>query len=361
MKNKWLAGLFLVVVVLSLLPLASAKMEGAEGKEKVTTMTEGKTAAVQDIKEEIKQLKEQEKEIKTEAKEKIKEIRKSKEELRTQAKERIKEVKDKIEQVKEQYKTLKDDYKSKKEEYQQERESLKETKEKAGCKEDTDECKGKKIEHQKGVRQHLLNTNAMITKSLEKLLNQVETSPVLTDAEKEEALTSLNQVKEKIIAEQQKLETMGENASNAELKAGIKELKELWIEVKKEEKKMIVLLINSRLGNSVEKHQEYANAMQMRIENLEKENIDATELKNLLNKFNESTVDLKENYAEAKKAWERSTGSNDELILKETKGAQDKVKDELKKTKALLRDFLSKYKELKPKAGKETAPVTIPA
>ena len=261
-----------------------------------------------------------------------------------EAKEQIKEARETGEQLKEQYKTQKKE--------------LKEIKEKVTkCKENTEDCKKNKENWGKGVKQHLLNTNQLISDSLSRLKERVQDSNILSEEDKTESLAKIDELEAKLTAEMEKVNAMADTATKEELKAAVKELKDLWQEVRSEQRKILTNLVRGNLENLVEKHDEYSNSMEARIQELRAQGVDVSELKVLQQKFAEQMDNLKADTEAARNAWiEAKAKETFAEASNYVHQAQQKVKEGLTATKETLREFMKKYRELKAalKASEET-------
>ena len=165
----------------------------------------------------------------------------------------------------------------------------------------------------------------------------------MTEEEKTQALDSITKLEEKLTAEKLRVETLAENATAEEIRAMSKELKDTWTEVRREQRWIITQLINSRQDNLVEKHTEYYNAMQMRIDSLKKQNVETNALEQLAAKFKEQVDELKADHQTMEELWKQV---KDRESLIEVHEAQQEVRDDIVAAKTTLREFLSKYKEL---------------
>lgn len=201
-------------------------------------------------------------------------------------KERVQKVRQNLEEVKAQYKEAKERYSQAKELYETEKAKFKETKEKAKrCLSDSEDCKVKKTELKKGVAQHLLKTNDLIARSLEKLTDRVQNSNALTEEQKAEALASIEELETTLAAEKDRVNALAVNATNAELREAIQNLKHVWQDVRKEQRKIVSLLISAKLENMSEKLAQYSTSMQQSIDQLKAAGKDTTELEALYADF----------------------------------------------------------------------------
>ncbi len=256
-------------------------------------------------------------------------------------------TKAKLDVTRERYMTAKQKYNDAKEKYQEHKSNLLQIRENVkDCKEDG-ECEIIKKNLRVGVKNHLEKTGDVILRSLDKLKSQVEDSVAMTDDEKEEALGNLAEKEESLVALMDEIKSMSEDATAEELREAIKKLKTQWNDIKKEQKWIITQLINNRLSNVVDKHEEYYNAMEMRYSALEEKGAseeDLTDLKEIMDQFKAEVAELNDEQEEATEAWKNAKSSTE--ALEKAKSEQQDVREQMKVTKEVLREFTAKFREI---------------
>lgn len=351
MKNlaKILALAVLAIFILSIPAALAENGNGVEGVEKAKLGSEIK---------DIKVTENVAKEAKTGLVKDIKEAKAEAKSLVEKAKENILDKKS-YELLKERHETVKKAYDEQKEKVKTAREESK------TCKDDSEKCTSKKTELKTGVKNHLVKTIELIQNSFERLNSKVQDSKVMTEEEKVSALAMIKENQDKLNAEMEKLNALSENATNEELRTAIKEVKELWQEANRAERYLITQLVNNKLENLVEKHNEYYNAMQMRIKSLADagQNVDA--LNAVAEKFKAASDKLAADNKLAEEKWLEARTEKTREALEIAHQAQRVVREDLKETKKLIREFLvqfkEQYKELKAenKAAKEAETETV--
>ena len=131
----------------------------------------------------------------------------------------------------------------------------------------------------------MLKTNELIVRSLEKLTDRVQNSNALTEEQRMEALASITELETSLTAEKDRVTALAETATNAELRESIKSLKHLWQEVRTEQRKIVSLMVSSKLENMSEKLSQFGASMQQSIDRLKAEGQDTTELEALYVEF----------------------------------------------------------------------------
>ncbi len=283
-------------------------------------------------------------------KEKISELKEKNKEMKEDFKNSKEMMK---EQIKESKEMMKEERKQDREELQTERGKYRDEKkhlldlhaEARSCDKTTDDCKAKKTEVKKGVKQHLANTVDLIDNSLARLKERVTESKILSDADKQSALAQIDELEKKLTAEKDKVVALGDNVTNEELRGAVKELKGLWQDVSKLQRRLVADLVSSQLTHLAEKHKEYGNSLEARIAELQAKGADVTKLQTLLNEFKDEQTQLDKDQAILKEKWAQVDEGKDAQGL--WHDAQSDVRDDMHKTQETLRSFLAEYRELK--------------
>ena len=276
-----------------------------------------------------------------------------------QAKKVLADTKNGLKLTRERLRLLKTKHLEAKEKFQEQKQNVLRIRDRVkACQEDSEECQKNKKDLKVGVKNHLVKTSDLILRSLEKLVDQIENAKNLTDEEKEEALAKVTSMEEELTAKKTELEALGGDVTAEEIRAGIKELKELWNRIRKEQRWIVTQLINNKMGNVVDKHDQFYNAMEMRISSLEEKGVseaDLADVKRIADKFKEAVENLKADQEEAEAAW--ADAKSDPEALELAKEKQKVVREDMKETKDLLREFVKAFNEAKPKKedlGEET-------
>lgn len=319
----------LAIFMLSILPVALAEEETGTGVEDVPAVD-----GTEDVLEEPVKGKEN----KVPPKKQVN--------IKQKSKKFLEETKEKIRNNRERYNKLKEKQKEAKQFVEKHRERLNELKGKVNkC--EGDDCKEFKKNLKVGVKNHLVKTSDLIARSVEKLLDRIENSNVMTDEEKEEALVKVRALEEKLSAKKDEIEAMADEATAAEIRGKIKELKDLWNEIRKEQRWIITQLINNKMGNLADKHDEFYNSMQMRISNLKEKGATDEQLekvRTIAEEFKVAVDKLKADQEAADAAWENSKVSKERL--EDAKEKQIVVRKDLRETKELLREFVKEFKSI---------------
>lgn len=258
--------------------------------------------------------------------------------------ENIKDKKEMLKEVKETFKEKKELYQEAKQAFQEKKEQLSELKDKARCKEESVDCNSKKKDLRKGVRDHLVKMVELIDSSLAKLQDLVTSSKVLTEEERQEALDKIAVLEEKLTAKKKELEALADTMTNEELRTQIRELKDLWHQVRKEQRWIVTQLINSKLDNLVDIYANYGERAEAQIAKLKEQGADVTSLQELLVKYNTKMEELKLAQTDARIAW-MDAKSNPEALDK-AKELQKLFREKAKETKTVLRELLRQIKEV---------------
>ncbi len=263
----------------------------------------------------------------------------------------IDQARERVEEIREQLREKKERYQEALETLREKKEQLKELREKARCKDESEDCRGKKLDLKKGVREHLIKTIELIDRSLEKLQDRVENSKVLSEEEKQDALQRIAELEKQLEEKKAELEVLSETATNKELRTYIRELKDLWHTVRKEQRWIVAQLTNSKQDNLVGIYIRYGDRAEVQIAKLAKQGAAVAQLEELLAKYRESVEELKVAQADAKAAWLEAKSSPE--ALERARELQHSFREKAKETKTVLRELLSEIKEVRQQVSGE--------
>ncbi len=361
--QKLAAMAVLAVFILSIVPMALAKSNGESGGKggislpniEIEKQMEEQTAAGSEAKDGMPSMPglplAQEKLDKEEVKsrEKQEKLQEKLEKEREKAAEKMAKIQEKLQENKEKFLEEKVKFEEKRQEFLEGKGALISLREAARCKEDTDECQAKKMDLKRGMKQHLANTVELIERSLLKLQAKVEASRVLSEEEKQDALDRIAALEEKLTAKKEEVLALGDEVSGAELKKQIKDLKKLWQEVRKEQRRILADLISNKQEDIVGSYGHFAEQMQERIAKLQEKgaDIDVSELETLLAAFRTKIDALQEAQETARTAWKTAKEEGTKEAVQAAREKQEQFKLAMKEARTALRELLMKYKELK--------------
>ena len=346
----------LVMMVLSILPIALARPNREGMKSEIKDIFEGEVAVSGEMMSTVNtsaaatamtetasavEVKEQEQPKRHGLDRALKEVERRSE----KAVENIERVQEQIKEKKEKFMKAQEKYDEKMKQFQDKKEQLAGLEKKAQCKEDNQACQEKKLALKKGVQERLVHTIELIDSSLEKLLSKVEDSQTLTEQEKQETITRIKDLEMQLTAKKEKILALGNDVSGPELKAQIKELKKLWQDVQKEQRHILTSLISHKQENVVDIYALYGTKMEAQINLLAKQGADVAKLKEILATFREKVAKLKAASESARMAWETAKSQGTPEAMKEAHSIQKQFQDVSKETKVVLRELLSEFKK----------------
>jgi hypothetical protein len=262
--------------------------------------------------------------------------------------ERASKVQEKMKDARLKYSEAKDRYDNAKEKYQAKRTELINLKNRAKtCGED---CETRKGLLKKGVKQHLIKTSELIERSIEKLINRLENAPI-SDEEKINAKETLVKLEKKVTEQREKVELMADDASNEELREAIADLRTTWKEVRQVQKRVISSLTQAKLDKLVDKHDEYLNGMDLRIDSLRNDGVNTAGLERIRDMFEKHLQQFNLDFAKAEEIWNEAETGRD--VLGELNNAHKQLKNDVSKTKRLLSEFMKEFREIRPLEGGE--------
>lgn len=358
----------LLLLVISMLPVAFAERNSGRMETKTMIRTdvetpvgevEGEVRSETEVKAEDKEGETRVRgELSTTSKVRVQELRQEISEKKGDVQQLRLELKEELrvfhEEKREEYQRFKEKHREAREDFEEHRKELQERKRMAKeCAEESDDCNSKKDELKRGVKQHLVKTIEVIDRSLEKLTNRVEDSEALSDEEQATALEAIAALEVRLTTQQQQVEALltAEGTTNAQLREAIQDLKHLWQDVRKEQRWIVAQLIRSKLDHVVEKHMEYETTLQAKIDELKNAGKDTTALQAIYDRFVSETEELNRLQAEAELQWSAAAGDPEKLLA--WKQAQEAVREQVKETKQVLREFMSAYRQLKAKVSVE--------
>ncbi|MDP3698432.1 MAG: hypothetical protein Q8R47_02500 [Nanoarchaeota archaeon] len=349
-KQKLSAMLVLSLFLLSVLPAGLAD----EGKNMVDVDAEvhlESDAADAEVKTESKtevESKDNDSETEEEVKVKTK-VRDGSLKSSKLVKREVKELKRDLHQARERLEEAKERYKEAKEEQREHRQKVLDLDKAAKrCNPEKRDCATLKMELRTGVKNHLLKSVQVVERSLEKLTKTIEKMEDLSEEEKENALALVADLEAELDAQKAKINSFTDETSKEEIRAAIKDLKELNQKVHKLQRRLVGLLVNAKLQVLVEKQAELHAGMQARIDALAATGADVSELEAILAEFDAKVEELKQDYQTAQQKWmEAKTAEDFDQFNRNLREAQHQVRKDLQDLKKILRDFLHTHKELK--------------
>jgi len=215
------------------------------------------------------------------------------------------------------------------------------------CNAENEDCAALKLELRLGVKNHLLKSVQVVERSLEKLTKTVEKMEDLSEEEKQNALDLIADFEAELDAQKAKIDSFTNETSQEEIRAAIKDLKELNQKVHKLQRRLVGLLVNAKLHVLVGKHEDLHTSMQARIDAAAEAGADVSELEAILAEFDAKVAELEQDYEAAKQKWMEAKDAEDfDLFNRELRAAQHAVRKDLQETKKILRNFLAEYKEV---------------
>jgi len=357
LKQKLSAILVLSLFLLSVLPVGLAD-EGKSGVDvEVEADLDSDTADVEVRTESKTEVETEDNDSEVKEKEEVK-IKQRDGSFKTVkiVKREVKEVKRDLHNARERLEDAKERYQEAKEEQHQQREKVLDLDKVAKrCDSEKRDCATLKKELREGVKNHLLKSAQVVERSLEKLTKTVEKMEDLSDEDKENALSLIADLNAELEAQKAKINAFTSETSQEEIRAAIKDLKELNQKVHKMQRRLVGLLVNAKLHILVEKQAELHAGMQARIDALAETGADVSELTAILAKFDAKTAELEQDYLAAQQKWMEAKDAGDfDQFNRNVREAQHEVREDLQDLKKILRDFLHEHKDIKQDSEEET-------
>lgn len=354
MKTQWkkMAALaVLALFIISIVPAAFAERDGEEREDRRENSGEGSVErSGEDTGTEGENSGEESVERSGESTETEEDGAERARRLRIKDKD-INQARERVEEIREQLREKKERYQEALEILREKKEQLQELREKARCKDESEDCRDKKLDLKKGVREHLVRTIELIDRSLEKLQDRVDHSKVLSEEEKQDALQRIAELETQLEERKAELEALADSMTNEELRTQIRELKDLWHTVRKEQRWIVAQLTNAKQDNLVGIYIRYGDRAEAQITKLEGQGAAVAGLEELLAKYRESVEELKVAQADAQAAWLEAKSSPE--ALERARELQHAFREKAKETKASLRNLLHEIKEVREQVSEE--------
>ncbi len=261
----------------------------------------------------------------------------------------VKELRVGLQKARERLEEAKEKYKEAMENQRENRQKVLDlSKELKRCNTNKKDCAALRVNLKTGVKNHLLKSVQVVERSLEKLTKTVEKIEDLSEEEKGYALDLIADLNAELEAQKAKINAFTPETSPEEIRAAIKDLKELNQKVHKMQRRLVGLLVNSKLYVLVQKHAEIRTGMQARIDVLAATGADVSELEATLAEFDAKVEELKQDYETAKQKWMEAKDAEDfDQFNRDLREAQHEVRKDLQEIKEILRKFLKEHKEIK--------------
>ncbi len=219
-----------------------------------------------------------------------------------------------------------------------------------GLKSNLKNCKGEdcatlQLKFHTGVKVHLDTLLNYADKSFEQLKERISVSGALTLEDKELALARITALEARVDTKKIEIEALSENATREEVRAEINEMRELVHDIRFEQRKLVALLISTKVDVLAEKHSNLELAMQHRIDEISERGGDVSTLVRIRTQFVAQGDKVEADQKLAREAW--ITAEDRENKMDAWHAAHVAVKDDLKESREILRDFMDEYKNVK--------------
>ncbi len=359
--KKLISVVVFILFLLSVLPSGlAAEADGAESSERKVLRAEAL--------ENVARAQERAEEFRVKAAARLEQVEKQAEEQLAEraekatvraekAKERIADLQEKAaerrEAAQEKLATAKERYHEAKERFDEQKQRVSELKNKfQRCTKAnetanvSDGCKTAEDTLKEGAQKHLLNILIVMDRTLERVEERVLNTTGIADEDRAAALESIAGLQQRVADQRAAVEN-----GTISQKEAVKAAKELWNDIKREQKAIVALLVQDKSAHLVEKHRGLERSMEARIASIERAGGDATELQEILERFRTQTAELEEAYADAKARWQLARGSEKHEAWEAWRAAQKEFRDGLKESREILREFVRKFVELKKELG----------
>ncbi len=249
-----------------------------------------------------------------------------------------------MQEAKEQYKEAKQEFQQNRQEMHQLSEDLESCEyinEELGAElnETETDCEELKENAKETVSNQLDATGNFLLKALEKVYIKIETSEKLDEDVKESLLAKIQENIDILNSELEGLQS-NENVNENYLQELISSMKQSWLDLKPEMSLSVALLSNSKIDEVIEKLETSSEMISERINQLESNGYNVTELKLLEEELNEHIISAEASRILAEELLlefpeEDTTGE----IVSQAQGYNQESKNEIHKATSILRDL----------------------
>ena len=326
MKNyvkKIGVALILLLFVLSIVPVALAESDSSNGKDAMKDVIKARLLGqANKIRANIKEVDFQG--VRDKIQEHLNDSNASKkilqrsETLKDLAEKKLLEARDRLQQSRENYVKIKDRYNQAVEDHNKQLARIRTLDAEARrCNDDSEECQAKKTELKLGVTNHLEKTIDVVERALDKLKDRINNIDDLSQEEKDNALSLVSTMDDRLNVVKDKVDGFDENTSKEDIQSAITDLKSIAQDARKLQRRIVTLLIDAKLNTLVQKHDEFRNGMELRIKTLQDKGIDTSDLEDILKEFDQKVEKLKEDYQTAQQKWENANNDRFDVFEKE--------------------------------------------
>jgi hypothetical protein len=257
--------------------------------------------------------------------------------------EKVEKLREKTEDMHKRVQELRERFNNANDKVKEQRDRVHELRTKAEkCKEGEDTCERTKGEWRKGWLVHLERISDVLTSSIERLQEKVESS-TMSDEDKTSFTESLTTLQKNLEAKKAAILAL-ENPTAKEVAKEIKEMRDMWKEVQKTKQEILGNLINKQLEESAKKHEEFIGKLEKRITQVKEAEKDSSTLESLLETYKTQVATIKENRDAAKSSWKET--ENKKEAKDEWKKSWNRAHNEMKESKKTLREFMKEYSSL---------------
>lgn len=211
---------------------------------------------------------------------------------------------------------------------------------------DSSNCKEIKKQFTSDAKTFLLKTADLVVESLNKLKYQVKLSE---DISEEDAQKLLDDIEQRVIAVKNaraSVEELKEDAaSQEELKAAAKTIREAWQETRVLFKKDVGVLMQAKLGNIIHRMDQLTAKFERARDRLKEKGADVTALDKLLSGLDGTLAEARADYEAAVKLFvEAHTAKDVDVVTKKAHELVKKARAGLKEAQQMLRDVTAEIK-----------------
>jgi DNA repair exonuclease SbcCD ATPase subunit len=273
-----------------------------------------------------------------------------KEKLRDQIQEARQITQGKLKAARERYQEAKQKYIQARERYQEAKQKI--TKARTAlqaCRDsESEQCISLRKQIKANSKEFLVNIADRVLATLEKIRSKVESNEDIDEEESASLLTNIDEKIAEIENAKETIEGLTNESSAEDIKEAAQTIREAWRKTRAVLKKSVGRLLNARIGGIIVKSEALGDKLERIKARLEESGNDMSDIKGLINKFNNEVEEAKAKWESAKQRYaEAVTPGEIDEIMKEVHEYIKEAHQKLKEAHQTLKEIMQKIREKK--------------
>lgn len=260
-------------------------------------------------------------------------------------------IKERLEQARANYQIAKERYQNARERYQNAKQNIDDIRAKVqACKnDDSSDCSQIRRQVKSNSKDFLSSSADKILEVLEKIKSKVESSEDLSEEDAQEILDDIDAKIAEVEDAKSVIENLNNESSSEDIKAAVQTIRDAWKDTRLTMKWSVGRLLNGRISTILANSERLGEKLQDMITKLEEKGYDATDLNGLMDDYNANIEEAKNNYDLAKEKYQEAKTVQDyDEVLRE---ANDYIKQAHERLKLAHKTVKEIVQQIREKAG----------